>query len=245
MTGTNKYACCGVVLRHSGQVAASIAELQGAAMFDRKIRIWAVDKIAPRITPEGDRRFRLDLRNGWHATQDPRLLHVRIREHCMTYPSDVFAPLREGRRLALDNAPDQYLSGLYPEIYRLLHDFDDQSISRRIKYVPRTKNLSGWMVFVGFATREQADEARQLDGSLIGGRKVRFAVAKPSLNYTISCDSGRSQGHYSERDTGSAVGTNFEDMQEKIYRKWILSHKDRKVRQTHLHCEMKRMRTRK
>jgi hypothetical protein len=101
------------------------------------------------------------------------------------------------------------------------------------------------MVFVDFATREQADEARQLDGSLIGGRKVRFAVAKPPLNYTISCDSGRSQGHYSERDTGSAVGTNFEDMQEKIYRKWILSHKDRKVRQTHLHCEMKRMRTRK
>jgi hypothetical protein len=42
------------------------------------------------------------------------------------------------------------------------------------------------MVFVDFATREQADEARQLDGSLIGGRKVRFAVAKPPLNYTIS-----------------------------------------------------------
>jgi hypothetical protein len=194
MTGTNKYACCGVVLRHSGQVAASIAELQGAAMFDRKIRIWAVEKIAPRVTPEGDRRFRLDLRNGWHVTQDPRLLHVRIREHCMTYPSDEFAPVREGRRLALDNAPDQYFPSFYPEIYRLLHDFDVQPISRRIKYVPRTKSLSGWMVFVDFATREQADEARQLDGSLIGGRKVHFAVAKAGSASTGSAKAAASSG---------------------------------------------------
>jgi hypothetical protein len=51
------------------------------------------------------------------------------------------------------------------------------------------------------------------------------------MKYTVSWDSGRPSGHTkSDRDSGSAVGTNFEYGQEKLFRTWVLAQNDRKVR---------------
>jgi hypothetical protein len=88
------------------------------------------------------------------------------------------------------------------------------------------------MLFIDFATRKEAEKALKLKGALIAGRRAIFSLAKPPLKYTASWETRRSTGHYGDRDGGSAVGTNFEEVQEQIYRKWILGHKDRKVGQT-------------
>jgi hypothetical protein len=56
------------------------------------------------------------------------------------------------------------------------------------------------------------------------------SLTEPPLKHTSSGDSeGPSEYSRSNRDRGSAVGTNFEVLQEEIYRKWILGEKDRKV----------------
>lgn len=72
--------------------------------------------------------------------------------------------------------------------------------------------------------------AHGLDGSSIFGQPIIVARAKIPLKYTASWDNARPSGHNrGDRDRGSAVGTNFEDMQEELLRKWILGNNDRKV----------------
>jgi hypothetical protein len=116
------------------------------------------------------------------------------------------------------------------KIYRLFYRFNVVAVSQPIKYVPRDKHLNGWVCHLDLATREEAEIAQSLDGNHILGRPVIVARAKVPLKYTASWDNTRPSGHNrSDRDRGSAVGTNFESMQEEVFRKWILGQKDRKV----------------
>jgi hypothetical protein len=116
------------------------------------------------------------------------------------------------------------------ELYSMLHEFNISSISQVTQQRVRGKNLSGWVLFMDFATRQEAELALAFSGTLLVGQKVIIAPSKIPLRYTVSWDSGRPSGHNkSRRDTGSAVGTNFEAAQEEILRKWILGDQDRKV----------------
>jgi hypothetical protein len=129
----------------------------------------------------------------------------------LTYPTELFAPVREGRWLALDNMPPQTeIKAAYDDLYGLLHGFDVLAMSGFVKYVPQSNHISGWMCYIDFATQKQAQSARRFDNSLIAGRRVRFSVTKPPLKHTLTWEGGRPSGHYvGERNGGSAVGTNF------------------------------------
>jgi hypothetical protein len=112
----------------------------------------------------------------------------------------------------------------------MLHKFNILSISRARQQRIRDKDLSGWVLFVDFATRQEAELALAFSGTLLVGQEVIIAPSRLPLRYTVSWDSGRPSGHNkSRRDEGSAVGTNFEAAQEELFRRWIIGDQDRKV----------------
>lgn len=82
-----------------------------------------------------------------------------------------------------------------------------------------------------FTTKEQAEQALMLDGTSPSGRRLVIARSKIPLKHDhASSDSGRPAGHSkSGQDAGSAVGNNFEEMQEEQFRRWIQPHYDRRV----------------
>jgi hypothetical protein len=86
-------------------------------------------------------------------------------------------------------------------------------------------------VYLDLAARGDVERALLLNGSTIAGRQIIVSRIKIPMKYTVSWDSGRPSGHNkSDRDSGSAVGTNFEYGQEKLFRTWVLAQNDRKVR---------------
>lgn len=101
-----------------------------------------------------------------------------------------------------------------------------------LKYKPRSSNLSGVNSHVHFATREEATIAMDsLDGTVLFGRRLRVVESQIPMKSLggRSWDSALPGMHYSGRDQGSAVGTNFEAMQEELFRKAILGSHDRKL----------------
>jgi hypothetical protein len=226
MTGFNRGSCF-VLLRDPGDVSASATELHDAAVFNRRIKLRGLRDPSEELQDEEY----IDLCRGWYASPSSDVYDANMRMSLVVYPPDLFAPVREGRRVAIEDLPVAFVE-VSRDLYTLFHDFDVLSFSKFIKYVPKGNNLTGYMLFIDFATRKEAEKALKLKGALIAGRRAIFSLAKPPLKYTASWETTRSTGHYSDRDGGSAVGTNFEEVQEQIYRKWILGHKDRKVGQT-------------
>jgi hypothetical protein len=119
----------------------------------------------------------------------------------MAYPNDLFAPLRESRRLAIDNMPDLEGSdnsanpgslafevgrAAFEPLYSLFSSFDVAAVSRPVKYVPKNKRLSGWIVYLDLAAREDVERALLLNGRTIAGRQVIVARAKIPMKYTVS-----------------------------------------------------------
>jgi hypothetical protein len=103
MTGWNSENCF-VILRDCASVAPALLELHKAPLFDRRLQMEAVEGLRSQILSK-DYQL-VDLRRGWFANDQPDLQLVRIREPLMACPNDLFAPLRESRRLAVDNMPD-------------------------------------------------------------------------------------------------------------------------------------------
>ncbi|KAJ4375387.1 hypothetical protein N0V83_002474 [Neocucurbitaria cava] len=117
-------------------------------------------------------------------------------------------------------------------LYGLLHTFNITSVSTPIKHESGSGNLSGVMSHVQFSTREEATTViDSLDGTVLFGRRLRVVESHIPMKYLggRSWDSGLPGTHNSGRDQGSAVGTNFEAMQEELFRKAILRSNDRKL----------------
>jgi len=137
------------------------------------------------------------------------------------YPKDLFAPLRENRRIIFENIPPQH----YPsyQFYELLHGYNVMSASRPIKTNPpqHAAYLSGYSIKFDFETKEEANiVVASCNGHVTGGRSLFVARSKLPLKYTVSWDTGRGGSHNKTgRDEGSEVGTNFEHMQQELYRK--------------------------
>ncbi|KAF2123880.1 hypothetical protein P153DRAFT_258332, partial [Dothidotthia symphoricarpi CBS 119687] len=94
----------------------------------------------------------------------PDLEEIKVRAPITTYPRDLFAPIREGRSVTIDNIPDPTTEHLnvVNKIYSIFHSFDVTSLSRIILYTPRKSRLSNWYVTLYMATREQAELACRL-----------------------------------------------------------------------------------
>lgn len=62
------------------------------------------------------------------ASDAPALSQARLREPLSTYPKDMFKPLRESRRIILENFPPvekmEAIASAVRTIYRLLHGFN-------------------------------------------------------------------------------------------------------------------------
>jgi hypothetical protein len=202
---------CHVILRTPGMVAQAIEELQSAPLFDGKVRLEATSE-----HPSGqmeDYSLQVDHRYGWHASKSPNPKQANIRQPSTTYPTDLFAPLRQSRRLVMDNFPPPLGPGSYCEaltgVYRLYHHLDVECVSLPHRY--KSRELSGWATHIDFATREQAELALQHRTSEMCGHKVIIAISKPPLKFGIPWDTGaRPSGHNGTRDQGTAEDTNFE-----------------------------------
>lgn len=101
-------------------------------------------------------------------------------------------------------------------MYRLLHSYDVTSLSwpqQRMQQSSdgKAKSLMTF-IMVTFATRSEAERVQaQFDGWTYQGLELQVRPWQiPRKFLGASWDSGRGGGHFSGRDQGSAVGTNFE-----------------------------------
>jgi hypothetical protein len=206
---------CEVVLADPQQATAAVIELDNASLFDRRIELDILS-----ATWEQHRAFGLE--RGWYASGNTSIWHARLREPLWSYPKDLFAPVREYRRVIVENVPyprlDNSVSVTWKCLYELLYGFDVLSCSTVQVYKPKHSKINGCSVKFDFVTREDAEVAvDSFEGCFIGacGLPSIWSVAKVPLKYGPSWDNDtslhRRMGHSkSGRDEGSAVGTNWE-----------------------------------
>lgn len=195
----------------------AIKELDNAPLFDRRLKSRQFEPIV------GDSSY-INISFGWYASRSPILEHVQLRAANFKPPSDIFAPMRESRRVIVDNLPN-YLPVhlrqrkgpvLKDRIYAMFHSFDVLCTSRVRSYKdPRPKQRK-FLLVLDFQTPEEADMACNLhDGHLVESHELAVAVSKPPMRHiAASWDGGKAGYHNSLRDTGSAVGTNFGKMRQ-------------------------------
>jgi hypothetical protein len=90
-----------VLLPDNATAVAAVEELQDASLFDCKVKITmglTNQKLNPSVNMP-------TLNWGWTATNNPDLSKVLGREVLRGPPKDLFAPIREGKRLVFDNVP--------------------------------------------------------------------------------------------------------------------------------------------
>jgi len=179
--------------------AAAIIELQGACLFG--IRISITPQISCRV-PYG--RVQVpDLGWGWRGNDDAPISQVDCRGVTTEPPKDIFAPVRERRRLVFDRRPrqDAFPAGFVPnewilfelklKMFSMLHNYNVIYVSDMITYQERGRPNShraraaetelAWKqrahitcVNVDFASKEAIDKAiAQYDDHLFYGSKLK------------------------------------------------------------------------
>jgi len=101
-----------------------------------------------------------------------------------------------------------------------------------IAYTPRGRpKIKRSFVTVEFETKEVAEEVQSLyNNQHFHGFPIAVGITKPPMKYLgASWDTGHNQAHNQPRDHGTAEGTNFESMQDEVYRKWLLGSQDRSI----------------
>jgi hypothetical protein len=202
-TGLSSIFAC-VILADEKAAKAATQVLNNAPLFDMRVRVEAIkmDVI------EAQKGY---LNSGWIASKDSRPEHAILRALCFQRPTNVFQPVREGRRVGLDTL--DIGSTIYPEnSYKLLHDYNVMRVAKRITYTRKPVLQRRRCVFVDFATREEADEVVQIfNGAKFEGLTMEVSKYQiPMRHLGASWDGGLKGGHRSGRDQGSAVGTNYE-----------------------------------
>jgi hypothetical protein len=218
-TGSNKRYCY-VVLCDVESIDVAISELNGASLFNAKVLVTKYGRFDKLHT-------RPNLNWGWFASADPDPGNADVRGVLTEPPVDMFAPLREQRRMGFTNIPLPHLvttrarfksrETLVETAYRLLHDFNVNSAAT---VWPEENARKGYQmttgtVLIDFDTREEAKCAQnKFDGRLYGSRTVIVRPWQIPLKYLgASWDTGRGGEHFSgKRDQGSAIGTNYEEV---------------------------------
>lgn len=155
----------------------------------------------------------VSLRYGWVASTNPDFDQIESRGPSLEPPKDLLVPMREQRTVVFANFPDLPNSGF--RVYRLLHNFNVIWVDSH----DLNKNTKGLDFYVQFATRGEAERAKQqYDGFPLEGRRLDVHTWQTPRKYLgSSWGSGRGGVHYSgRRDQGSAVGTNFEEVRRSV-----------------------------
>ena len=197
-----------VTLSNSNMASRALEELNQAPLFDKRIRLQ-------QFRPKPAKPWRYpELRWGWHATSHSEWRYLKQRPPAFIRPTNIFAPMRESRRVIMDNLPSDTKLGqaVLEKTYDMFHSFNVLAINDVRRYQARDARETRCMRAIDFATKEEADMAVQLhDGAIMFGYKLRIAIAKPPMKHlAASWDTTKGGYHNSLRDTGSAVGTNYE-----------------------------------
>ena len=140
--------------------------------------------------------------------------------HVLSPPSDIFAPLREKRRVIFGrlinfsktlNYPDGML---HEQLYSLLHKYNVMGCSKKY-FNPRSNpRKTGVSMVVDFATHEEAKSAvDSFNGYKAFGRPLRVVFWQPSNDNLDGASWDVASGSFrfsSESHQGSAKDTNFE-----------------------------------
>lgn len=211
MTSHNSGGCV-VVLPDRATAEAAIAELQGSVVFDKRI-ILEILLQRPHV------RSSPNLQWGWFASTKPNPEDADFRGPFLAPPRDLFAPVREQRAVTFANIPSfqQKYTRTRETMYELLHNYNVTSLGPPLQQ-RGTRNFGvkfpTTFIVVYFASRHEADDARsRFDGYVLEGQKLNVREWYLPMKYLgVSWESGYKGEHYSGRDQGSAVGTNFEEV---------------------------------
>jgi hypothetical protein len=204
-----------VILRDVGSVDTAIAEINGACLFQKRVYV--------RKFKHKGSKFTVQLFWGWFASTDPELSNANVRGPTTKPPKDVFAPVREQRRLGFMNlcSRDPIVNGdnQVParEVYSLLHNYNVTywKPTNTQKTLSSGGKITQQCSFIDFATRDEAKDAQNtFDGQMYNGHKLQVRPWQiPRKFLGASWDTGRGGEHFSgQRDQGSAVGTNYEEV---------------------------------
>lgn len=210
---------CTVILRDEDSVHAAIEELQGAHLFGEKVVLSQLKQIhIAKGVP--------DLGWGWTASQDPNPCKAQVRGPLTAPPADMFASVREQRRLVFSHLPQLEVqvkarrpaSRTHTALYTLLHKYNVVCMSEVIntqKLMSDGQKADNIHVQVDLASRQEAINAEfEFNKSSLAGHKLAVHCWQlPMQHLGASWSTGRGSGHFSGvRDQGSAVGTNFEEV---------------------------------
>ena len=196
-------------------VVSAMAALQGAVLFGHQIRA-SKDRFHPDFKLGNHKEFSW----GWVASNNPDAEKVQLRPPLLSPPSDIFAPLRERRRVIFGSLPDLRKTRKHPsytlheQLYSLLHGYNVMGCSMMYFSPRKDTKKNGVSIGVDFATHEEAKSAlNSFNGCKILGRPLRTSFWHPSTENLngASWDEASGSVHFnSESDRGSAKGTNFE-----------------------------------
>jgi hypothetical protein len=90
---------CHVVLADQYQVRPAVDALNNAALFGKRMEIMTLDNLdfGGRLGPWP----KIGTERGWYASRVPSIWNAKFRKVGQDYPRDLFAPLRERRRVIL------------------------------------------------------------------------------------------------------------------------------------------------
>jgi hypothetical protein len=207
------------VLVDPAQAEQAMSLLNHAPLFNGILELGVVLDTLPEVP------YVWGHNRGWYASKNPSIWQAKLREPLWTPPKDLFAPLRESRRVVIENMPhfEWREATPYRYLYRLLHSFDVLCCSGLARYIPKSGNISGCFMKVDFATKQDADIAiDSFDQTIICDHTTLWSVSKLPLKYSESWDKNtslhRKLGHNkSGRDEGSAVDTNWETVSAFTY----------------------------
>jgi RNA recognition motif-containing protein len=213
-----------VILSSQESVSRAVSELNGAPLFDRDVTISPFVRKGVKASREVERNH-FELRWGWYASKSARLSQIKQRPPLLEHPTNIFAPIREGRSVVFDNIPAPARATRESDLlfYELLHAFSVVSMSMYRKYKPTKSELfSGFLRTATFKTNEDAQLVCQLyDGHTMQGREIVVGISKPPMKHlAVAWDGGRPGAHSTLRDQGSAVGTNLEKVRIESELQW-------------------------
>lgn len=165
-----------VVLANKKAAEAATQALNNAPLFDRRVKVSAnYSDLAKYNRP--------DLAWGWTASKDSNPENVIFRAACFQRPTNIFQPIREGRRVAFDTA-DIDPSIKLDVFYKYLHNYNVMCIAPKVLYMRGLARRH--CNFVDFATREEADQVVLIfNGAKFADFKMEVGKYQIPMEYLV------------------------------------------------------------
>lgn len=209
--GLHGFGSIPVVLKSPAERVRAIQELDGAALFGKRVQ---VHKCAAR---HEDALTEPYLRWGWYANRSSAIEDIRLRYPPTSRPHGIFDPYKEGRVVTFFGFPadNSFRFQTKQWLYSNLHTYNALALSEMVFYKRRSlhRQLRSFIHCI-FETKEVAETVSGLfDGSVAFGEKLKVAKTTPSMKYLgSSWDSGHNRAHGQPRDFGMANDSNFESV---------------------------------